>query len=98
MLYYHKKVVQMLKDQQCSCPSRSRLARPKPPFAPVTPEAPIEGRFDQDDDLGQDPYDPLKTPTDTLIQDKNIMPVQDENVTPVQDKTLSDPTMSNTVT
>ena len=50
-------------------------------------ETPVEGQFD---DLGQDPYDPLKTPTNTPIQDKSI--------TSVQDDTVENMTMSTVVT
>ena len=87
MMHYHKKVGQMLKDKWRSCPTHSHSAHPKPPSMPIASEALVEGQFD---DLGQDPYDPLKTPMDT--------PVQDESVTPVQDDTPRDTTMSNVVT
>ena len=87
MLHYHKKVGQMLKDQRRSCLTHSCSTRQKPPSTPIASEAPVEGQFD---DLGQDPYDPLKTPTDTPIQDETIMPIQDD--------TLGDMTMSNAVT
>ena len=89
-LHYHKKVGQMLKDQQHSCLAHSRSTCQKPPSTPIAPEAPVEGQFNQDDNLGQDPYNLLKTPTDT--------PIQDESITPVQDNTLGDTTMSNAVT
>ena len=87
MLHYHKKVCQLLKHSQRSCPSHSQssLWNLLPP--PVMSETPVEGQFD---DLGQDPYDPLKTPTNT--------PIQDESITPVQDNTVENMTVSTVVT
>ena len=38
----------------------------------IASEASIEGQFNHDDDLGQDPYDPLKTPTDTPMHNVSI--------------------------
>ena len=85
MLHYHKKVCQLLKDQWHSCLTHSQSGRQNPP--PIASEALVEGQFD---DIGQDPYDPLKTPTDTLIQD--------DSITPVQDDTIGNMTMSSVVT
>ena len=87
MLHYHKKVCQLLKHSRHSCLSHSQSSRRNPPPPPIVSETPIEGQFD---DLGQDPYDPLKTPTNTPIQDKSI--------TPVQDDTVENTTMSTVVT
>ena len=87
MLHYHKRVCQLLKDQWHSCPSHSRSSCRNPPPPSITSEASVEGQFD---DLGQDPYDPLKTPTNTPIQDESIMPVQDD--------TVGNTTMSTVVT
>ena len=87
MLHYHKKVCQLLKNQRHSCPTHSRSNHRNPLPIPVASEASVEGQFD---DLGQDPYDPLKTPTNTLIQD--------ESVTPVQDNLIGNATMSTVVT
>ena len=77
MLHYHKNVCQLLKHSRHLCPSHSRSSHQNLTAPLVMSETPIEGQFDY---LGQDPYDPLKTPTDTLIQDKSIMPVQDDTV------------------
>ena len=94
MLHYHKKVCQMIKSHQRSCPTHGRSAHPTPSTVTVTLEATqemsIEGQFDQADDLGQDPYNLLKTPMDTLVQDKTVMPIQDD--------ILGDPPMAEPVT
>ena len=59
MLHYHKKVAQMITGQQCSCTTYGHSTCPRPPSMPITSEAmqemPIEGQFDQDDNLGQEP-------------------------------------------
>ena len=71
MLQYQKKVHQMLKNQWHSCLTHSCSARQKPLSAPVVSGAPVEGSVEgQFHDLGQDPYDPLKTPTDTQYKTK----------------------------
>ena len=92
MLHYHKKLAQMIMGQQCLCTTHGHSTSPRPPSMPITSEAmqemPIEGQFDQDDNLGQDPYDSLKTPMNTLVHNESIMPVEDDIL---GDQTMSDP-------
>ena len=87
MLHYNKKVCQLLKYSWRSCPSHSQSSCQNLMPPPIMSETPVEGQFD---DLGQDPYDLLKTPTNT--------PIQDESITPVQDDTVKNTTMSTMVT
>ena len=73
----------------CSC-SRNLSNSSETIFRVHCIEAPVEGQFDHDnDDLGQDPYDLLKTLRD--------MPVLDKSITPTQDDTPDDMPMSNVV-
>ena len=98
MLQYHTKMAHMLKHQRCLCTAHAHANHPtnlKPSSMSIASEASIEGQFNHDDDLGQDPYDPLKTPTDTPVLDESITPIQDDTlmcnvVTEEEDRLLDD--------
>ena len=87
MLQHHKKVEKLLRDQwhRELCPAHPRMRYHQQPIA-----TPVRGHFDLDDNLGKDPYDPLKTPTG--------MPIQDKSITPIQEATTGELAPSNVVT